>query len=57
MSEATSVDKILSPTSLKVNGYFSGKFNDNLNEHFSEYLIHILTKKSGKICINFENIF
>jgi hypothetical protein len=48
-----SVDKILSPTSLKV----SGNFSDNLSEHFSEYFMHILTKKSGKICINFEKIF
>jgi hypothetical protein len=30
-----SVDKILSPTSLKVSEYFS----DNLSEHFSEYLM------------------
>jgi hypothetical protein len=52
-----SVDKILSPTSLKVSGYFSGKFSDNLSEHSSEFLMHILTKKSGKICINFEIIF
>jgi hypothetical protein len=44
------VDKILSLTSLKVSSYFS----DNLSEHFSEYLMHILTNKSGKICINFE---
>jgi hypothetical protein len=51
------VDKILSPTSLKVSGFLSGKFSDNLSELFSEYLMHILTKKSGKICINFENIF
>jgi hypothetical protein len=49
-------DKILSSTSLKVRGYFNGIFSDNLSEHFSEYLMHILTKKSGKICINFENI-
>jgi hypothetical protein len=54
-----SVDKILSPTSLKVSGYFSGNFKDNLGEHFSEdfNFMHILTKKFGKICINFENIF
>jgi hypothetical protein len=52
-----SVDKILSPTSLKVSGYFSGNFSDNLSEHSSEYFMHILTKKSGKTCINFENIF
>jgi hypothetical protein len=52
-----SVDKILSPTSLKVSGYFSGNFSDNVSEHFSEYFMHILTKKSGKICINFENSF
>jgi hypothetical protein len=51
--EHFSVDKIFSPTSLKVSDYFS----DNLSEHFSEYFMHILTKKSGKICINFENIF
>jgi hypothetical protein len=52
-----SVDKILSPTSLKVSGYFSGNFCDNLSEHFSEYLMRILTKKAGEICINFEIIF
>jgi hypothetical protein len=43
-----SVDKMFSPTSLKVSDYFS----DYLSEHFSEYLMHILTNKSGKICIN-----
>jgi hypothetical protein len=52
-----SVDKIVSLTSLKVSGYFSGNFSDNLSENFSEYFMHILTKKSGKIFINFENIF
>jgi hypothetical protein len=50
-----SVDIILSPTSLKVSGYFSGKYSDNISEHFCKYLI--LTKKSGKICINFKNFF
>jgi hypothetical protein len=44
-----SVDKILSPTSLMVSDYFSVKFSDNLSEHFSEYLMHILTIKSGKM--------
>jgi hypothetical protein len=52
-----SVGKILSPTSLKVSDYFSGKFSDNLSKHFIEYLMHKLTKKPEKKIYQFRKHF